>query len=84
MSQYLVPAESSDPRCEELKTALKLVSVYSHQINNQITVIVGNSELVHDLVPSHTLVRRRVDEIMHSARRIAAVTQKMLALKVPD
>jgi len=84
LSQQLVTAESADPRCEELKAALRLVSVYSHQINNQVTVIVGNSELVHDVVPPHTPAQERLEEILRSARRIASVTQKLLSLKVPE
>ena len=84
MSQQSVTAESADPHCEELKAALRLVSVYSHQINNQVTVIVGNSELVHDVVPPHTPAQERLEEILRSARRIASVTQKLLSLKVPE
>ena len=84
MSQHLVSAEGSDSRCEELKAALRLVAVYSHQINNQVTVIVGNSELIHDLVAPHTPAQERVEEILRSARRIASVTQNLLSLKVPE
>ena len=84
MSKHLVSVEGADPRCEELKAALRLVGVYSHQINNQVTVIVGNSELVHDLVPPQTPARERLEEILRSARRIASVAQKLLSLKVPE
>lgn len=83
MSKHSVVAESADPHCEELKAALKLVGVYSHQINNQVTIIVGNSELLHDAMPSH-LARRRMDEILRSARQIASITQKMLSVKVHE
>jgi len=84
LSQQFVSAEGADPRCEELKAALKLVSVYSHQINNQVTVIVGNSELVYDLLPPHTPAQERLEEIVRSARRIASVTQKLLSVKIPE
>ena len=84
LSKQLVSAEGTDPRCDELKAALRLVGVYSHQINNQVTVIIGSSELIHDLVPPHTPARERLEEILRSARRIGSVTQKLLSLKVPE
>jgi nitrogen-specific signal transduction histidine kinase len=76
-------AESSNPHHEELQAALKMVSLYSHQIKNYVTVIVGNSELVRDVVPDHTSMHR-MKEILDSAHRIACITEKMLSLKIEE
>lgn len=72
---------SCEKRCEKLEAAFKLVWLYSHEISDHITVILGNSELVYDSLPANLLARKHVDEITRCARRIGIAASKVSSLK---
>ena len=67
---------------ERIATTLKLVTQYSHEINNQLTIIIGRSEQSMQAVREDHLLHSYLDEICHSAQRVADVTRKLLALKM--
>jgi signal transduction histidine kinase len=75
---------SNDP-CEQLQErmafTLKLVNQYSHEINNQLTIIIGRSEQSMLAAREDHLLHSYLDEICHSAQRVADVTKKLLALR---
>ena len=72
---------SCEKRCEKLEAAFRLVLVYSHEISDHVTVIMGNSELIHDALSSQVHVRKHVDEITRCARRIGVAASKVASLK---
>ena len=78
MSQYLSPSENLDPHCE------KLAYAYVHEISNQVTVILGSSQLALEAVRGNLTIRKQIEEIVEAARRAARATHKLLELKVKD
>jgi hypothetical protein len=72
---------SCESRCEKLEAAFRLVWVYSHEISDHVTVILGNSELLHDALSAETQVRKHVDEIARCARSIGMAASKVSSLK---
>jgi signal transduction histidine kinase len=72
---------SCEERCEKLEAALRMVWVYSHEISNLITVILGNSELIDDALHEHESARKQVQEIACCARRIGHAAGKVSSLK---
>jgi signal transduction histidine kinase len=75
----------SSPSCgqakERIKTTLKLVTDYSHEINNQLTIIIGRSEQSMQAAKDDHLLHAYQDEICHAAQRVADMTRKLLAIK---
>ena len=78
-------AENQDASCEQYReridSTLKLVTQYSHEINNQLTIIIGRSEQSMLTAREDHLLNSYLDEICHSAQRVADVTRKLLALR---
>ena len=74
-------AGSCDQVRDHAASTLKLVTQYSHEINNQLTIIIGRSEQSMLAAKQDHLLQSYLDEICHSAQRIADVTRKLLALK---
>jgi hypothetical protein len=72
---------SCEKRCEKLEAAFRLVWVYSHEISDHVTVIMGNSELIHDALPAQVQVRNHVKEITRCARSIGVAASKIASLK---
>jgi signal transduction histidine kinase len=77
--------EQQDASCEQyrgrIEEKLKLVTQYSHEINNQLTIIIGRSEQSMIAAKEDHLLNSYLDEICHSAQRVADVTRKLLALR---
>ena len=67
--------------CEKAAATRKLIGFYTHQINDYVQVIIGNSEIACDLVRTNVPVRKHLDEILCAARRIGSATCKLLSLK---
>lgn len=72
---------SCEERCEKLEAALRMVWVYSHEISNHVTVILGNSELIDDALREHESAHKQVQEIACCARRIGQAAGKVSSLK---
>ena len=72
---------SCEKRCEKLEAAFRMVWLYSHEISDHVTVIMGNSDLIHDLLGAHSPSRKHVDEIARCARRIGIAASKVSSLK---
>ncbi|HMC30633.1 MAG TPA: hypothetical protein VKL99_07335 [Candidatus Angelobacter sp.] len=72
---------SCEKRCEKLEAAFRLVWVYSHEISNHVTVIMGNSELIHDALPAHGQVRKYIGEVTRCSRSIGIAASKIASLK---
>lgn len=75
------PATSCDQVRERVTSTLKLITQYSHEINNQLTIIIGRSEQSMLAAKENHLLQSYLDEICHSAHRVADVTRKLLALR---
>lgn len=73
--------ESSDQLRERLESTLRSVTQFSHEINNQLTIIIGRSEQSMVAAQHDHLLHSYLDEICHSAQRVADVTRKLLALR---
>jgi len=58
-----------------------MVWLYSHEISDHITVIMGNSELIHDSLGTHSSGRKYVDEVARCARRIGIAASNISSLK---
>jgi hypothetical protein len=72
---------SCEKRCEKLEAAFRMVWIYSHEISDHVTVIMGNSELIHDALSANVPTRKHVDEITRCARRIGIAASKVASLK---
>jgi tRNA A37 methylthiotransferase MiaB len=73
--------ESCEERCEKLEAAFRMVMVYSHEITDHLTVIMGKSDLIHDFLGAHSPVKKHMDEIVRSARRAGVASSKIASLK---
>ncbi len=82
---YNESVDASTPNCDLVRdraaSTLKLVNQYSHEINNQLTIIIGRSEQSMLAAKQDHLLHSYLDEICHSAQHIAELTRKLLALK---
>lgn len=72
---------SCEQRCEKLEAAFRMVWVYSHEISDHVTVIMGNSDLIQDDLPAHVQVNKHVNEIARCARSIGMAASKIASLK---
>jgi hypothetical protein len=72
---------SCEQRCEKLEAAFRLVWVYSHEISDHVTVIMGNSDLIQDALPAHVQANKHVIEITRCARSIGIAASKIASLK---
>ena len=84
------PADVSEFTPATAKPALtgdpgpQLAESYIHEISNQITVILGISELALEASRGNPILRKHVEQIAHAARRAAQATHVMLELKAKD
>jgi signal transduction histidine kinase len=82
---YNESVQTTNASCEQVRermvNTLKLVNQYSHEINNQLTIIIGRSEQSMLAAREDHLLHSYLDEICNSAQRVADVTRKLLALK---
>lgn len=82
---YNQSVDASAPACDQVRdraaSTLKLVNQYSHEINNQLTIIIGRSEQSMLTAKQDHLLHSYLDEICHSAQTIAELTRKLLALR---
>lgn len=81
MSEYLFPNETLDHRCEKPADVSQLTEAHIHEISNQITVILGISELALEASRGNRTLSKHVEQIAHAARRAAQATHRMLELK---
>lgn len=72
---------SCEKRCEKLEAAFRMVWVYSHEISNHVTVILGNTQLIADARHVGAPVHKQVEEITRYARRIGMAASKISSLK---
>jgi hypothetical protein len=72
---------SCEKRCEKLEAAFRMVWVYSHEISNHVTVILGNAQLIDDARHVDAPVHKQVEEITRCARRIGMAASKISSLK---
>ena len=72
---------SCEERCEKLEAAFRMVMVYSHEITDHVTVIMGKSDLIYDFLGTHSPVRKHMDEIARCARRAGIASSKISLLK---
>lgn len=70
-----------EKRCEKLEAAFRLVWAYTHEISDHVTVIMGNSELIHDAVPFNVHINKQISEITRCGRSIGIAASKIASLK---
>jgi hypothetical protein len=58
-----------------------MVWVYSHEISDHVTVIMGNSDMIDDLLPAQVQLRKYLNEITRCARDIGVAASKIASLK---
>jgi signal transduction histidine kinase len=71
---------SCDPDCQKIEAMRQLITLYGHEITNQLTVIIGRSELALSAVDRDSALRSYLSEIQDSARRVAVLNRKLLAV----
>lgn len=81
-NEYDPQAASCPQERERFANAIKLVTQYSHEINNHLTIIIGRSEQSMQAAKEDHLLHSYLDEICHSAQRVADITRKLLTLKM--
>ena len=72
---------SCEERCEKLEAAFRMVMIYSHEISDHVTVIMGKSDLIHGFLRTNSPVRKHIDEIAQCARRAGVASTKISLLK---
>ncbi len=73
---------SCEADCEKMLAVRQLIRLYSHEITDQLTIIIGRSEQALGAVERNSVLQSHLDQISRSARRIAVLNRKLLA--VPD
>lgn len=73
---------SCEPACRKFVALRQIVALYSHEITNQLTIIIGRSEQALGAADHNSALQANLDEISEAARRIAVLSRKLLA--VPD
>ena len=48
-----------------------------HTLNNLLSGVIGNAELLKDSVPSHGLVREMIDEIIETSHRALQISTEL-------
>ncbi len=81
MQEQFLSDVSCEERCQQYEAAFRLVWIYSREISEQATVIMGNSELICDSLPGTSPARKYVGEISRCARRVGAAATKISSLK---
>ena len=81
MPKHAVLDVNCEERCEKLEAAFRMVMIYSHEITDHVTVIMGKSDLIHDFLGAHSPVRKHMDEIARCARRAGIASSKISLLK---
>src|SRR6185369_15650775 len=64
---------------QKMETVGKLAGGVAHEFNSIMTAIIGQSELLLDVLPPGTPVRRHATEIRVAAERAATLTRQLLA-----
>jgi PAS domain S-box-containing protein len=72
-------AEERHRQLQRLESVGQLTGGIAHDFNNLLTVIIGNTELLADLVEKDEDTRQICDAISDAARRGAELTQRLLA-----
>ena len=72
---------SCEERCEKLEAAFRMVWVYSHEISNHVTVILGNTQLIDDARQADAQIHKHVEEITRCARRVGIAANKISSFK---
>lgn len=73
--------ESKARAAEKLETITTMTSTLNHEINNPLMAILGTVELLlEDISPDNHDLRKKLDMIMNSARRIQSITRQMANL----
>jgi signal transduction histidine kinase len=82
LSEYLFPSENLGHQSEKPADAVQLADTLVHEISNQVTVILGISELALEAARGDRTARKHIEEIVQAARRAARATHKLLELRV--
>lgn len=83
-NRQLNQAQQALLRNERLAAIGEVAVTVNHEINNPLTVIIGNAEfLLQDLAEADTKLRTKVENIVSEARRIAAITRSLRKLDNP-
>ena len=81
MLEQFLSDVSCEERCEQYEAVFRLVWMYSHEISEQVTVIMGNSELICDSLSGNLPARKYVGEISRCAKRVGAAASRISSLK---
>jgi len=76
-----VPQHAQDAqvrRAHRLEALGRLMDAVAHDLNNQMTVLLGFSSLVRSVLPADDPLRRHIDEIYHAAERSGALSRQLL------
>ena len=76
------PSGNCEQVRERLASTLKLINQCSHEINNQLTIIIGRSEQSMLAAREDHLLQTYLDEICNSARRVADATRRLALLRM--
>jgi signal transduction histidine kinase len=81
-----VPVEAPSPRdlearlrqAQKLESLGRLTSAVAHDLNNQVTVMLGYSQLLLDCAPAGDPLRENLEEIQKASERAAGLTRQLL------
>jgi hypothetical protein len=65
---------------QKMLAVAQMAGAVAHALNNHLTVIVGNREVIDELYPDQKAVHNSTSEIQRAADQIATVTRQLLTL----
>lgn len=69
---------------EDHETMRRLAADVSHDINNALAIVLGNTEVLRDALPPEHVAQKHLDDIHQSARKILEHAQRLHALPATD
>jgi len=67
-------------RAEKMEGLGRLAGGVAHDLNNVLGILVGYSELLSEMVPENSILKKYADNILQSGMRGAAIIQDLLTL----
>jgi hypothetical protein len=73
----MTQADKNSPAIDQNSMLADLVSMYSHQVQNEMTVVVAHAELAFSQCHEIAMLKTHLDEIRGAAMRTSALSKSL-------